>query len=78
MTLSTVTQKGQVTLPKKMRDKLGIGIYEKVAIEIEKDYVKITPTIDILTLASSFKKKVKNPKDPLLARESFEKDYVRV
>ena len=74
---STVTQKGQITLPKSARNKLNIKIRQKVTIEVEKDHIKISPTSDILTIAGFLKTKVKRPYNILNARESFEKGYSR-
>ena len=74
--ITTVTQKGQVTLPKKMREILGINEYDKVFVEADKDHIKIKPTEDILDLAGKYKKKMK--KKPILkAREQMEKNYKR-
>ena len=75
---STVTQKGQITLPKSARNKLNIKIRQKVTIEVKKDHIKIIPTSDILEIAGFLKDKTKRPVDILHARESFEKDYTRV
>lgn len=73
--ITSVTQKGQVTLPKTVRDIFGIKEYDKVFIEVEKDSIKIKPTQDIIALAGSFKTKTK--KSILLAREKLEKNYKR-
>ena len=75
---TTVTQKGQITLPQTVRNKLNIRIREKVTIQIENDYIKIQPTVDILSIAGSLKKKVKPSDNILNARESFERNYSRV
>jgi AbrB family looped-hinge helix DNA binding protein len=73
---STVTQKGQVTIPKRLRDSLGIKKNQKVTIEQEKDYIKISPTEDILDLAGSLKDISDKP--ILESREAFENNYSRV
>ena len=73
--ITTVTQKGQVTLPKKMREILGINEYDKVLVEADKDHIKIKPTEDILDLAGKYKKKMKKP--ILKARGQMEKKYKR-
>lgn len=72
---STVTQKGQVTIPKKFREKLGIGVYEKVNIEAKKDHLKITPVVDILELAGKYY--APKGKNALKAREEMAKNYKR-
>lgn len=72
--ISTVTQKGQVTIPKKLREKLGIDLFDKVYLKAERDHIKIKPTYDILDMAGKFKP----GKKPLLAaREKLEKKYKR-
>lgn len=73
--ITTVTQKGQVTLPKQLREAVGIHEYDKVLVESGQGYLKIMPTVDILDLAGTFK----SPKKKLLskAREAFEKNYQR-
>jgi len=40
---SSVTQKGQVTIPAYFRDKLGIKTGTKIYFEVDADYVKIRP-----------------------------------
>ncbi|MBI2641003.1 AbrB/MazE/SpoVT family DNA-binding domain-containing protein [Candidatus Roizmanbacteria bacterium] len=72
---TTVTQKGQVTLPKKMRESLNIHEYDKVFVEAGKDHIKIKPAEDILDLAGKFHKKMR--KSILKAREYMEKNYKR-
>jgi len=74
--ITTVTQKGQITIPKKLRDEFAIGKYSKVILEKSKNFIKITPAKDILDLAGSFiPKKVKSV---LEAREAMEKKYKRI
>ena len=75
---STVTQKGQITLPKNARNKLGIRTRQKVIIEVKKDHIKILPTYDVLSIAGFLKTKVKKSANILDARESFEDGYSRV
>ncbi|OGM27694.1 hypothetical protein A3D00_00360 [Candidatus Woesebacteria bacterium RIFCSPHIGHO2_02_FULL_38_9] len=48
---STVTQKGQVTIPKKIREKVGIDLRKKVKIEAKKGYIKIEPSLDLIDIA---------------------------
>lgn len=74
-TYVTVTQKGQMTIPKEIRDFLGIKIYEKVKIVKEKDHLKIFPTVDILDLAGKFN--IKNRTSVLKAREAIQNEYSR-
>lgn len=72
---TTVTQKGQVTIPVDLRRKYNIGEYDLVIIKPEKRYLKIMATEDILDLAGSFKPKKKTP--VLKAREEMENNYQR-
>lgn len=73
---TTITQKGQVTIPKKLRDKFNIKNYDTVVVEPAEGYIKITPRKDILDLAGTFKPKSK--KLILSAREELEKNYKRI
>lgn len=75
---STVTQKGQITLPKALRNKLNIKTREKVIIKLKEDCIEITPTSDILSIAGFLKNKVKVSKNILEAREALENKYDRV
>ena len=73
MYIATVTQKGQVTLPKEARERLGIKLRGKVSITVKKDNLQITPAYTSLDLAGKFKA----PKgmDALKAREYMETHY---
>jgi len=75
--ITTVTQKGQVTLPKQFRKKLGIDKYDKVAISATKNHIKIKPTFDILDIAGTFHPRKNKNKSPLEAREYMESHYKR-
>ena len=70
---TSVTQKGQVTLPKKIRDKFGLKTYDRVRVEDRGDHIAVIPTKDVVDLAGAFKSK----KSVLNAREKFEEDYSR-
>ncbi len=75
--LATVTQKGQVTLPKKMRDKVSISPNSKVLVSVSDGSVKIEPVgPDISDMAGMFKL----PKGALgivEARKQIERNYKR-
>lgn len=73
---TTVTQKGQVTLPKVLRDEYGIEKYQKVVIERGKDHLIVRPVSDILELAGTVVPIKKKSIDK--ARIEFEKKYTRV
>lgn len=60
---TTITRKGQITIPKEIRDILELEKGKKLEIELErkKREIKIKPTPDILDLAGTFRpKKVVN------------------
>lgn len=76
--ITTVTQKGQVTIPKKMRDDLGIKNNNKVKVEKKEGYLKITPTFDLLDIAGTIKPRKNAGIDPVKAREYMETHYERV
>ncbi len=42
MATATITSKGQVTIPKKIRDKLGLKPGDKVDFEVEKGDLKVS------------------------------------
>lgn len=74
--LTTVTQKGQITLPKNFRDSLKIKSYSRVIIENANSHIKIYPTEDIIDLAGSL---IPIKTRPILkSREKFEKNYKRI
>lgn len=73
--ITTVTQKGQVTLPKAVREAFGIDKYDKVTIEAKSGYIKIKPTVDILDIAGTFHPRQR--KSVLKAREYMETHYKR-
>lgn len=73
--ITTITQKGQVTLPKKIREKFGLRPYKKVFIETSGDSIKIKTSADIVDLAGTFKPKNKKPILP--ARQEMENSYKR-
>lgn len=75
--ITTVTQKGQVTLPKQFRDQLGLDKYDKVTVEAYKDHIKIKPTFDLLDIAGTFYPRKNKKKSALDARKHMEKHYKR-
>lgn len=74
---STITKKGQITIPKKIRDALDLDTLNKVVIEFKEGDEKITvrPPRDFLELARAIR--VKRKIDPVKAREYMEKHYER-
>lgn len=74
--VTSITQKGQITIPKNLRDKVRLTPYSKVYLEADKNFIKIIPTYDILDLAGQFKPKKK--KGILKGRDQLDKSYNRV
>jgi len=74
---TSITKKGQMTIPKEIRENLDITIPSQVTLDLnEKEKtVRIIPQKDILDMAGRFR--VKNPADILEAREKFESFYKR-
>lgn len=73
---TTITKKGQVTIPKPFRDMLKLNKFRKIVVEIDqkKKILKMAPATDFLEVARKITVKRKNP---LLARGLMEKKYVR-
>lgn len=55
MQVTTVTQKGQVTIPKSIRKELGIEPGQKIAFAKKKNDVVIEPVVDFFSLRGSIK-----------------------
>jgi len=70
-----ITQKGQITIPKPIRDVLNLSSDSRVLITNANNEVKISKAVDILDLAGSVK--VPKGKNALKAREAMEKTYER-
>jgi len=74
--ITTVTQKGQITLPKKLRDKYKIKTNSRIVVEDGKGHIRIKQAksiLDIVPLA-----KAPRGKNALIAREKMEAIYTRV
>jgi len=67
-----ITQKGQVTIPKRIREYLGIDSQDKVEFEVKDDEVKLKPAPDLKSGFGAVKPKEK-PEDFKKARENFKK-----
>jgi AbrB family looped-hinge helix DNA binding protein len=61
MPTSTVTSKGQITIPKEVRDLVGLEAGHRVSFQVRKDgVVELRPdTIDLMSLCGLFKPRVK-------------------
>ncbi len=73
---TSVTKKGQMTIPKKLRDALGIDKNTQVEIELDQKnkVLKVKNIPDI----SEVKGMIKNPKGGVMkAREKMEEEYKR-
>ena len=75
---TTITKKGQITIPKEIREILKLEEGKKLGVELErkKQEIKIKPIPDILDLAGTFKPKKRI--NVLKAREVMERKYERV
>lgn len=78
MSLSTITTKGQVTVPVDFRKMLGLSPSDRVVFEKKGKDVVIRKAVDILDLAGSLKPKKNKSVDPVKAREYMETHYKRV
>lgn len=76
--ITSVTQKGQITLPKALRESVNINLFDKVIVTVGRGYLKIKPTQDILDIAGTFKPKKNKNRSALQAREAMEGRYTRV
>ncbi|AKM79143.1 MAG: Transcriptional regulator, AbrB family [Candidatus Beckwithbacteria bacterium GW2011_GWB1_47_15] len=74
--ITTVTQKGQITLPKSLRELVNIDLFDKVIVKLGKGYLRVEPTKDILDLAGKYR--AKKGQSALKARELMEREYTRV
>lgn len=81
---TTVTKKGQVTIPKSFRDKLGLKKGTRVSFRLSSrpDELRLKPAPDFLEVAEGLSRKLKQRLkkiiSPLKAREYMEKYYQRV
>jgi len=75
LSITTVTQKGQITVPQWLRLKYGMELYGKVVLEAGDGYIKVKPVKDILDMTGTV-----NPikgRSALKARAWVEKHYRR-
>ncbi|MEA1964119.1 MAG: type II toxin-antitoxin system PrlF family antitoxin [Candidatus Aerophobetes bacterium] len=71
--ITTLTKKGQATIPKRIREYLGIKPNDKIEFEIKKDMVVIKPALN-LDLNFGRVKPKKKPEDFKEVRKFFEKE----
>ena len=72
---TAVTQKGQITLPKRMRELMGIKKYDRVKLTVSAGFIKVESTEDILDLASKIRPKKRQ--SVITARQVFHRRYRR-
>ncbi len=75
MFTSTITQKGQVTIPKKLRDELHLQSNDQVVFVKQGDYIIIKPVQDIMKLKGSVK--VKSPLNFSKIRDQVKKQQAK-
>lgn len=73
--VTTVTQKGQVTLPLAIRKMLAIKPYDRVLVRISDGLITIEPVKDILDLAGTVT--VNSKINTVQTRNFMEKNYTR-
>ncbi len=74
---TTITKKGQMTVPKEVRESFNIIAPSQITMDVDEDKksFRIIPQKDILDMAGRFK--VKKPSGILKAREKYELKYER-
>ncbi|MCC6173905.1 MAG: AbrB/MazE/SpoVT family DNA-binding domain-containing protein [Chloroflexi bacterium] len=70
--VSSVSPKGQVTLPREMRDHLGIKPKDRVEFELEGDVIKVRPARSRLMRHYGSVMPISRPEDFAALREAFE------
>lgn len=75
---TTITRKGQMTIPKKLREALGLELGRQVLLEpdIKGQRVKIVQVPSLRSLAGSFRPQ--KTYDPVVLRKRMERHYKRV
>jgi AbrB family looped-hinge helix DNA binding protein len=71
--ITTVTQKGQVTIPIAIRNALGLSPFDKVQVRMREGSAVIEPVPDLLSMGGSIKP-IKG-KSALKSREFMENNY---
>lgn len=78
MALATMTSKGQVTIPKEIREKLGIKPKDRITFSVEGDHAILHAIHgDILGLRGIFRHAVKGPIDFRKLRQEAEEGMAR-
>jgi len=71
--IRTVTQRGQVTIPAEIRNRLGVGPNDKVAFIMENDQVHLASTKSVVERTAGAFKRKKHPHNVFELREKAEK-----
>jgi len=71
--ITTVTRKGQVTIPAEIRHALGLQVKSKVAFIMEGDEVRLKVSPSIIDARFGVVKPKREPEDFAALREEFEK-----
>lgn len=74
--ITTITQKGQITIPVAMRRALGWSPYDRVEVKMGDGGVEVAPVIDIMSLGGTIKP-IKG-RSVMKARAYMEKHYKRI
>jgi len=71
----TITSQGQISLPVKIRRKLGLSNIRKAFVRMERGTIIVEPVADMLSLKGSVKSTRKIQTDTI--RHAFEKELAR-
>lgn len=76
---TSVTSKGQITIPKAFRDKLGLDRIRRVVVRLEKTgkTLQVEAAPDFLEVAARLRPRKNKRMNVLKAREFMEKNYER-
>lgn len=69
MPFATISTKGQITLPVRLRRKLGMNPHDRVAIEASEDAIVIKPAGDFFALAGFLGKRLPRAEERRRMRE---------
>lgn len=75
--ISTITQRGQVTIPTEVRQLLGLKARDKVAFEIDNNQVKLVPAKFTLESAYGSVKPFRRPEDFKEISRAAKEDHVK-
>jgi len=74
--MTTITKKGQTTIPKRIREYLGVKPKDKIEFEIKEGIVRIRPAVNLDANFGRVRPKRK-PEDFRAIRKFFEKEVGR-